>query len=101
MGSDSAKRYNEKRAKAAQAAIDKELDTGADAIDFDGLLKNDTKDAAMGWEHVIAVWIIYNVWYLFSGICICYRAYRLWCGWHKIDAHMICSFSQLVYYIPQ
>ena len=48
MGSDSAKRYNEKRAKAAQTAIDKELDTGADSIDFDGLLKNDTKDAAMG-----------------------------------------------------
>lgn len=43
-----AKRYNEKRQKAALAAIDKELDTGGDSIDFDGLLKNDTKDAAMG-----------------------------------------------------
>jgi len=48
MGSDSAKRYNEKRAKAAQAAIDKELDTGADSIDFEGQIAQDTKDSAMG-----------------------------------------------------
>lgn len=43
-----AKRYNEKREKLALAAIDRELDTGADSIDFDGLLKNDLKAAAMG-----------------------------------------------------
>lgn len=40
--------YNEKRRKAEEAAIDKELDTGCDKIDFDGMLANDTKDAAMG-----------------------------------------------------
>ncbi|KAL7437887.1 hypothetical protein ACHAXH_005061 [Discostella pseudostelligera] len=43
-----AKRFNEKREKLALAAIDRELDTGADSIDFDGLLKNDLKAAAMG-----------------------------------------------------
>ncbi len=43
-----AKRYNEKRQKQMEAAIDKELDTGGDKIDFDGILANDTKDAAMG-----------------------------------------------------
>jgi ABC-type glutathione transport system ATPase component len=43
-----AKAYTEKRAKAALAAIDRELDTGGDNIDFDGLLKNDLKAAAMG-----------------------------------------------------
>ena len=43
-----AKAYTEKRAKAALAAIDRELDTGGDSIDFDGLLKNDLKAAAMG-----------------------------------------------------
>ena len=48
MGSDSAKRYNEKRAKAAQAAIDRELDTGGDSIDFEGQIAQDTKDSAMG-----------------------------------------------------
>lgn len=40
--------YNEKRRKAAEAAIDRELDSGCDKIDFDGMLANDTKDAAMG-----------------------------------------------------
>lgn len=40
--------YNEKRRKAAEAAIDRELDTGCEKIDFDGMLANDTKDAAMG-----------------------------------------------------
>lgn len=43
-----ATKYNEKRRKAAEAAIEKELDTGGDSIDFDGMVKNDTKDAAMG-----------------------------------------------------
>jgi hypothetical protein len=43
-----AKAFTEKRAKAALAAIDRELDTGGDNIDFDGLLKNDLKAAAMG-----------------------------------------------------
>ena len=43
-----AKRFNEKREKLAIAAIDRELDTGGDSIDFDGLLKNDLKAAAMG-----------------------------------------------------
>ena len=43
-----AKAFTEKRAKAALAAIDRELDTGGDSIDFDGLLKNDLKAAAMG-----------------------------------------------------
>ena len=40
--------YNEKRRKAAEAAIEKELDTGCEKIDFDGMLANDTKDSAMG-----------------------------------------------------
>ena len=43
-----AKSFNEKREKLAIAAIDRELDTGGDRIDFDGLLKNDLKAAAMG-----------------------------------------------------
>ncbi|KAL7540595.1 hypothetical protein ACHAXR_010235 [Thalassiosira sp. AJA248-18] len=40
--------YTEKKKAQALAAIEKELDTGGDSIDFEGLLKNDTKDAAMG-----------------------------------------------------
>lgn len=40
--------YNEKRRKEAEAAIERELDSGCDKIDFDGMLANDTKDAAMG-----------------------------------------------------
>mmetsp|Transcript_17586 Transcript_17586/g.36632 ORF Transcript_17586/g.36632 Transcript_17586/m.36632 type:complete len:692 (-) Transcript_17586:72-2147(-) len=43
-----AKRYNEKRQKQMEAAIEKELDSGGDKIDFDGIFANDTKDAAMG-----------------------------------------------------
>jgi ATP-binding cassette subfamily F protein 2 len=43
-----AKRFNEKRQRQLEAAIDRELDTGGDSIDFDGLLANDTKAAAMG-----------------------------------------------------
>lgn len=41
-------RYNEKRKAAAFAAIEKELDTGGDAIDFEGMVAQDTKDSAMG-----------------------------------------------------
>ena len=40
--------YNEKRRKATEAAIERELDTGCDNINFDGVLANDTKDSAMG-----------------------------------------------------
>jgi ABC-type glutathione transport system ATPase component len=43
-----AKAFTAKRAKAAEDAINRELDTGGDKIDFEGLLKQDTKDAAMG-----------------------------------------------------
>ena len=43
-----AKAYSEKKRREAEAAIDRELDTGGDKIDFDGMLANDTKDAAMG-----------------------------------------------------
>lgn len=43
-----AKAFTAKRAKAAEDAINRELDTGGDRIDFEGLLKQDTKDAAMG-----------------------------------------------------
>lgn len=43
-----AQKFTEKRRAAAEAAINKELDTGGDGIDFEGLLKQDTKDSAMG-----------------------------------------------------
>lgn len=43
-----AKAFNEKRRKAEEAAIERELDTGCDSINFDGVFANDTKDAAMG-----------------------------------------------------
>jgi ATP-binding cassette subfamily F protein 2 len=43
-----AKSYNEKRQKQLEAAIDRELDTGADSIDFEGMVANSTKDSAMG-----------------------------------------------------
>jgi hypothetical protein len=36
------------RKKALQDAIDRELDTGGDKIDFEGTVANDTKDSAMG-----------------------------------------------------
>lgn len=43
-----AKAYTEKRRKQAEAAIERELDTGADNIDFEGTVAQDTKDSAMG-----------------------------------------------------
>mmetsp|Transcript_42063 Transcript_42063/g.75848 ORF Transcript_42063/g.75848 Transcript_42063/m.75848 type:complete len:690 (+) Transcript_42063:86-2155(+) len=43
-----AQRFNEKRRKQELKAVDKELDTGADGIDFEGLLGQDVRDAAMG-----------------------------------------------------
>ena len=43
-----AKRYNEKKAKQALEAIDRELATGQDKIDLMGTLKNDLKASAMG-----------------------------------------------------
>ena len=43
-----AKRYNEKKAKQAMAALDKELSTGQDRIDLGGTMKNDLKASAMG-----------------------------------------------------
>lgn len=43
-----AKRYNEKKARLAQEAIDRELDTGYGAVDVEAVLANDVRDAAMG-----------------------------------------------------
>lgn len=43
-----AAKYNEKRARLAQAAIDRELETGGDSIDYEGTLGKDVRDAAMG-----------------------------------------------------
>lgn len=40
--------YAEKQAKKAQFAVDKELDTGADGIDFEGTVAADVREAAMG-----------------------------------------------------
>ena len=42
------KRYNEKRKKLAEAAIERELDSGYGAIDSDALLAADVRDAALG-----------------------------------------------------
>lgn len=42
------KRYNEKRRKAMEDAIERELDTGGDSIDMEGTIANDLKGAAMG-----------------------------------------------------
>lgn len=41
-------KWNEKRARQAEFAMNKMLDTGQDGIDFEGDLKKDTRDAAMG-----------------------------------------------------
>jgi ATP-binding cassette subfamily F protein 2 len=41
-------RYNEKRAKAAEMAVTKELDSGYGAVDTDALAAADTRGAAMG-----------------------------------------------------
>ena len=43
-----AKRYNEKRQKQMEAAIERELSTGQDKIDLGGTMKNDLKASAMG-----------------------------------------------------
>jgi len=43
-----ASRYNEKRAKQREAAVERELNTGADRIDLAGTMNNDLKAAAMG-----------------------------------------------------
>ena len=41
-------KWNEKRAKAAEFAINKELDTGMDKIDFEREMSKDLRGAAMG-----------------------------------------------------
>jgi ATP-binding cassette subfamily F protein 2 len=46
--SSRAKAYTAKKAAAAAAAIERELDTGGDSIDFEGTMANDTKASAMG-----------------------------------------------------
>jgi hypothetical protein len=43
-----ASRWNEKRRLAQERAIEKELDTGQDKIDFEGTRGADVRDAAMG-----------------------------------------------------
>lgn len=43
-----AKRYNEKRKKQMEAAIERELDSGYGAVDTDALLAADVRDAALG-----------------------------------------------------
>jgi ATP-binding cassette, subfamily F, member 2 len=43
-----AKRYNEKKAKQMQMAIDRELDSGYGKTDFDSVANFDSRDAAMG-----------------------------------------------------
>ena len=43
-----AKRYNEKRQKQMEAAIERELNSGQDKIDLEGTMNNDLKAAAMG-----------------------------------------------------
>jgi len=48
MGSDRASAYNAKRAAKAEFALNKELDSGQDRIDFEGTLNKDTSDAALG-----------------------------------------------------
>jgi len=40
--------WTEKQARKAEFAMNKELDTGGDKIDFEGLVAGDTRDAAMG-----------------------------------------------------
>lgn len=42
------KRYNEKRKKLAEAAIERELDSGYGAVDTDALAAQDVRDAALG-----------------------------------------------------
>ena len=44
------KRYNEKRAKQAEFALNKELDSGYGKSDFEGNAALDVRDAAMGNE---------------------------------------------------
>lgn len=41
-------RYNEKRKKLAEAAIERELDSGYGAVDTDALMAQDVRDAALG-----------------------------------------------------
>jgi hypothetical protein len=60
-----AKRFNEKRRKQMEAAIERELDTGADKIDVEGTMANDLKGAAMGGtyvqgHHCLPAWISYH-----------------------------------------
>ena len=43
-----AQAYNEKRRKQAEAALERELETACDKIDFEGTVAQDTKDSAMG-----------------------------------------------------
>ena len=46
--------WTEKQNKKAEFAMNKELDTGGDKIDFEGLVAGDTRDAAMGKGNVRA-----------------------------------------------
>ena len=48
MPSDRASAFNAKRRAAEEYRINKELDTGADSIDFEGTVSRDTSDAALG-----------------------------------------------------
>ena len=48
MPSDRASAYNAKRRAQEEFRINKELDTGADSIDFDGTVSKDLSDAAFG-----------------------------------------------------
>lgn len=41
-------KWAEKQARKAEFAMNKMLDTGGDSIDFEGTLKADVRDAAMG-----------------------------------------------------
>jgi ATP-binding cassette subfamily F protein 2 len=43
-----AQAYNEKRRKQAEAALERELETACDKIDFEGTVAQDTKASAMG-----------------------------------------------------
>jgi hypothetical protein len=46
-----AKRYNEKRQRQMEAAIERELNTGQDKIDLAGTMNNDLKASAMGGRY--------------------------------------------------
>ena len=61
-----AKRYNEKRRKQMEDAIERELNTGQDKIDLDGTMNNDLKAAAMGGRFLQVVMMLCYCWLLFT-----------------------------------